>query len=292
MTPRLLLMVLLLSANAASAGEIEIWLRPPAGAPDRGVVARVDPAKLPLTESTRFDVQYGAERTYRGVPLAAFLRSLEPPHGTDTALLHLRNGMIVPASLAAPPDVLLAVGDFPPVPKRNEGASDPRPITFAGNKLVASALDHPDVSRRLTDGGFSPWLYADSLAGVEFVERVPYEAQFDVAGDDRTQAGRDLFRESCAFCHGARRVGAGFGWDLVEPLPAADLRPTPAKLHGHLVFRSSDAAALGQMMPAIKPMTAEDAAALHAWLRALAAGRQAPYRPLARPGLAPQGRNP
>jgi mono/diheme cytochrome c family protein len=279
-------------AGAARAGTIEVWVRPPAGAPDRGVVARVDPARLTVREEARFDLQYGAKLRFRGLPLKVLLAELEPPRGTDAAVLHFRNGMAVPVPLAAPPDVWLAVAladekgawsaDFPPVYKGGADR-DRRPIRFEGNKLVAATPDHPDVPARLRDSGFTPWRHADSLAGVEFVDRAAYDAQFDVS--PAAHEGYAVFLGTCRFCHGARHVGASLGWDFVEPLPAAEYRATAANLLDHVTIRASDAPERGLMMPAIAAFTPEDAAAVHAWMKALAAQPLRPYAP-ARPQAA------
>ena len=147
--------------------------------------------------------------------------------------------------------------------------ADARPIFFTGNKIVVAEKWHPAVPEA-AQPEFSPWNHTDTLVGIELVAARPYYRQFDVDGDSRVQRGLALYRQSCQFCHGARRVGAKFGWDFVEPLPIYSYHKPVRNLFYHVAYKPQDAAQRGLMMPAVKFMTEGDSALLWRWLRAVA----------------------
>lgn len=221
------------------------------------------------------------------------LEGFAPEASLDLAILHFANGMAVPlpfrdAGVMKRLDPFLArgmavrskepiqVGVFPGLPKRNARA-DARPVTFAGNKIVVAGWWHPALGEKVKPV-FSPWSHTDSLVSIEFAESEPYYRQFDVAADAQVQRGLEIFRQSCQFCHGARKTGARFGWDFVEPMPMYTYRKE-MNLHYHVAYKPLDAAERGLMMPALRFMTREDAAALWQWLRAVATKDMPPYAP-------------
>ncbi len=269
--------------------EIELWVRgegkPTDGDAPRERSQHVDLDKLPLVDMVRFDAQYGRAHPYRGVALSAVLSRLGPAASLDLAILHFANGMAVPlpfrdAETMSRLDPFIArgmgveakdpiqVGAFPSIPKQDARA-DARPIAFTGNKIVVADKWHPALSDKV-QAAFSPWTHTDSLVSIEFAESKPYYRQFDVGADAKVQRGLALFQQSCQFCHGARQTGARFGWDFVEPMPMYTYRKAQMNLFYHVAYKPLDAAERGLMMPAMRFMTEDDAAAVWQWLRAVA----------------------
>jgi mono/diheme cytochrome c family protein len=281
----------------------DIWVRVPGQHAGGNVVLRerlqsVDLDTLALKEVERFDVQYGSTRRYRGASLVQLIEQYGPPAGTDLALIHCANGMIVPVPFRDPAalarmDVLVAnrvwtpdsggrwTRRFPAVPRQSTMFRDRRPITFFGAKLVASSAWHPYLKPG-TEGTFSPWMHTDTPVGIELVRSAAYDRQLEPAttasSSPAAMAGRQVFRTTCQFCHGARDVGAKFGWDVVDPIPLASWR-RPSSLYFHVTLRRADAPALGMMMPALKHLSGDDVKAVWEYLRLLAGGPQPPYAP-------------
>jgi mono/diheme cytochrome c family protein len=271
----------------APSGEIELWVRGPGKSADetpRGRSLTVDLDKLPMVDTARFDAQYARSRPYRGIALGALIERFSPETSLDLAILHFANGMAVPLpfrdaatmrrlepfvarGMGARSKDPIQIGVFPGIPKPNARA-DARPIAFAGNKIVVAGLWHPALGDK-EKPVFSPWSHTDTLTSIEFVESKPYYGQFDVDGDAQVQRGLGLFEKSCQFCHGARKTGARFGWDFVEPMPMYTYRKS-MNLFYHVAYKPIDAAEKGLMMPAMRFMTQDDAAALWQWLRAVA----------------------
>ena len=162
---------------------------------------------------------------------------------------------------------------------RRKGATeDPRPIVFSGNKLVVAVLWHPAVAAA-AQPAFSPWRHVDTLTSIELVASRPYYGQFDVGGGAWAERGLALFKESCQFCHGVRKVGARFGWDFVEPTPIYSYRKPTRNLFLHVAYKPLDAAERGLMMPAMRFMSEDDAALLWQWLKAVATKPMPAYAP-------------
>jgi mono/diheme cytochrome c family protein len=155
---------------------------------------------------------------------------------------------------------------------------DARPTTFDRRKLVVKDRWHPSLPAKV-ESVFSPWMHADSLVAIEFVQADAWFAQFDVEHAPETHRGFDVFRQSCAFCHGARGVGARFGSDLVRPRPLYQYQRPFARFYYHVTFRAPDFAQRGFMMPALSYMTESDARAVWLWLQAIARWNVLPYRP-------------
>jgi mono/diheme cytochrome c family protein len=288
------------AARAATENQIivESWVRPAGDAAALETAAfqrsKVDLSSLAHTEGRRFDAQYGKYAWFEGVSLSSLIASLKPPASVDLALLHFANGMAVPLSLGdkqaldqLDPFIALRMrsspkapyrAEFPPLLKRAADYADVRGTQFSGNKLVVARLWHPALGEKV-QADFSPWALADSLVAIEFVQSAPYYKQFDVDTSDEVRAGLDLFRKSCQFCHGARKVGAKFGWDFVEPTPLYTYRKGEKRLYYHVHFRRYDAVARGQSMPALKSMTEADAGKLWQWLKAIGTKPMPAYAP-------------
>jgi hypothetical protein len=83
----------------------------------------------------------------------------------------------------------------------------------------------------------------------------------------------------CQFCHGARSVGAAFGWDFVEPIPLHAYR-SPETLFLHVRYRDGLAPEKGLMMPAFKDLGPRDARAVWRWLRDLGEQPLRSYEPI------------
>jgi mono/diheme cytochrome c family protein len=285
-------------ASAADpAARIEVWQRKPsggAGAAARKDVQAFDLDALPPVEIRRADLQYRGWFSYRGVSLQTLIDRYAPPPDVDLALLHFSNGMQVPyafrdaalvkradpfvaRAIRPAPGMPFATGRFPSISRAREGFVDVRPITFGANKIVVADGAHPAVPAE-TQSTFSPWLHVDSLTGIELVSAKAYYAQFDVDPAPDVHAGFQQFTSSCQFCHGARGVGAAFGWDFVSPVAIYTYRGKE-NLFYHVKYKPLDAAAKGLMMPALSHMTEQDATNVWRWLRAVAT------RPM--PGYAP-----
>jgi mono/diheme cytochrome c family protein len=293
-----------LAAPAATASErpakvvVESWVRPPgdAAALEAGTFPRlkIELGSLALTEGRRFDAQYGKYGWYRGVSLSTLLARLHPPSAVDLALLRFANGMVVPIPLRdqrvldqLDPFIALEMRPGPEAPyttafaplTRKVGAYADAPVTkFVGNKVVVARMWHPAVAEK-AQSAFSPWAFVDTLVAVELVAAAPYYAQFEVGGTPAARAGAALFQQSCQFCHGARKVGAQFGWDFVEPAPLYTYRKGEKRLYYHVRYRRFDAAARGQNMPALEFMTQEDAGNLWQWLEAIGTRPMPAYAP-------------
>jgi len=305
-TARFQIVVFLLPAffaRPASAGSgaspnarIDMWQRgtgDPADQTPRDVRS-VDLDTQPLVEVRRADIQYGGQFGYRGVRVQTLIERYDPPAAVDLALLHFANGMQVPfefrdsalveridpfiaRAMRSAPGKPFVTGRFPNIDRARAGFVDVRPIEFGANKLVVGRREHPAVPEA-SQAVFSPWMHVDSLVGIEFVSSKAYYAQFDVDSDPDVRAGLALFRQSCQFCHGARKVGAAFGWDFVDPVPVYSYRGA-RNLFYHVKYKPLDATAKGLMMPALSHMSEQDATSVWRWLRAVATRPMPVYAP-------------
>jgi len=277
---------------------VESWVRPPgdAAALEGATFTRtkVELDSLARTEGRRFDAQYGKYQWFDGVPLSALLARLKPPASVDLALLHFANGMAVPLPLGdkqmldqLDPFIALRMrtspdgpyqAEFPPLTRKAQNYVDVPATRFSGNKLVVARLWHPALGEKV-QADFSPWALADSLVAVEFVQTAAYYKQFDVDPGAEARTGLTLFQQSCQFCHGARKVGAKFGWDFVEPTPLFTYRKGEKRLYYHVHYRRYDAVERGQNMPALKSMTKADAGNLWQWLKAIGTKPMPAYAP-------------
>jgi mono/diheme cytochrome c family protein len=170
-----------------------------------------------------------------------------------------------------------ATGRFPGISRPRNGFVDVRPIAFSGNKLVVREVSHPAVPAE-AQTVLAPFMHVDSLTGIELVSSKAYYAQFDVDPDPAVHAGYQLFTQSCQFCHGARGVGAAFGWDFVEPVAIYTYRGERSLFY-HVKYKPLDASAKGLMMPALSHMSETDAATIWRWLRAVATRPMPAYAP-------------
>ena len=279
---------------------LEVWLRPanlPAVEASRrptaaGAVKKLDLDAIGLSEVEQPDVQYEGTFHFKAVPLKKILDKAAPPESVDLALLHFANGMVVPLpfrdealmerlrpvvarAIRIEPAKPWSVGKFPEIAKKVQGYVDVRPIRFGANKLVVADRLHPDVpeAARTT---FSPWIHVDTLVGIELVQAAAYYRQFDVS--PAAAVGLKIFKESCQFCHGVRRVGASYGADAVEPLPMYSERKA-GNLFFHIRYRTENAPSRGLMMPALKHISEADATQLWQWLKALDEKSLVDYKP-------------
>jgi len=284
-----------LGADAEPSAKIDVWQRQgPSRAGGRKETRSIDLDAVPHVETRRLDLQYGGWFSYRGVSLQSLLDSYGVPPGADLALLHFANGMQVPypfrdaalvkqlnvfvaRAIGSAPGLPFATGKFPSISRAREGFVDVRPIAFGANKLVVGDRTHPAVPKE-AQATFSPWMYVDSLTGIELVSAKAYYAQFDVDATPDVRAGYRLFTESCQFCHGARGVGAAFGWDFVEPVPVYTYRGKK-NLFYHVKYKPLDAAAQGLQMPALSHLSEQDATSVWRWLRAIATHPMVSYAP-------------
>jgi hypothetical protein len=294
-------LVVAAAAEASDAAKIRVWTRAPGSYWDGAMVDGLAPSTLTVPEKGQvtiktLDVQYDATYEYRGIALADLLSSYQPAPGAgeaDTILLHFSNRMIVPVARELwqnpHPDYRLFLAlairqdkgkwsqDFPEVSRPDERYRDPTPLTFVGNKMVVGKLWR--TGRFFAQHqSFSPWKFAGSLVGVEFVNGNAYEAQFARADGKSSSAGQRVFLDRCQYCHGVRHVGAKYGWDLVDPLPIYKKRDV-ASLFLHVRYDKPDAIQQGLFMPHQKDFTKAEAEPLWEWLRQVTRGKMAAYRP-------------
>ena len=279
---RSLLLAVLLSAPAAAA-PVEVWTRPAAGPPKK---ALVDPARLEASPVQLQDPHYGAARRwYRAAPLEAVFKLAPPAPPADLALLRFQNGMLVPVRTRDAAElaklkawVAVATSDrdpekggvwtaeFPPAPRAGAEERDRNPLRFEGHKLVVESGWHPMVPAAAAKG-FNPWVFADTLVGIEYVEEAAWYAQFEPA-DPAAKAGAAVFRGRCQYCHGVSTVGANYGWDFIEPYPMFKHRRA-SSLSMHLRYREQDAPEKGLMMPAFPEISKPETEAAWKWLEAM-----------------------
>lgn len=285
------------SADETSGRQIEIFV---VGRDEtRQTLAKVDLDALPQQERSGVDAQYGAEIRMRGAALSELFLRVKIPASADLALLRFDNGLQIPlafrdAALMAKlaPFVARATTSDRKGPLRAgaiEALSRPptvedlRPLSFHGNKLVVSdpALA-PMLASIVKD--LRPFMYADSLASIDFVEREAWEARLDAG--PATRDGRAVFLGSCRYCHAIRGQGGALGWDFVEPYPIysdewikrlkaganeRDFTPARTMLAVHVKYRAGVGGT--RTMPALRGMRPAEITALWAWLQAIAAPR-------------------
>lgn len=250
----------------------------------------VDLAKAPQVEVTRKDAQTGATQTFRGVTLQALIDQAAPGATLDLVVLHFQNGMVVPLpfrddAVMKQLDPLVATAlkakdgwtpGFPPLPKRDSGARDTRPITFEGNKLVVASLVHPLQPKAVDEA--SPFLHVDTLTGLEFAVSAAWDAQFSAGDAAPLKEGQRVFLTRCQFCHGVKKVGASFGWDFVDPIPVSEHR-TAKSLALHVRSREGDAPEKGLMMPPLRDVTEAEVKSVWSWIQAIGKKGPRPYAP-------------
>jgi mono/diheme cytochrome c family protein len=226
---------------------------------------------------------------YRGVSLRSLLDVVERNGRSDLVLLHFANGMAVPLPIddlevlkTLDPFVAtelqvagLWITAFPMVTKGPEG-HDVRPLKFQANKLVVSTVAHPFTTKASQGDGFTPFKFADTLTGIEFVRAEEWYKQFDLGRTDGEKAGFVVFKSHCQFCHSVREVGGRYGIDFAKPAPVVD-RIGVQGLYLHVRYRDRDAPEKGQMMPFFKDVTKDEVTALHAWLTLITKARPVPY---------------
>lgn len=294
----LYLIFLLILPTASFAKEetsIEVWTRTPGTYFEGKEVIKGDLKKSVINKSNAIevklkDVQVGKVRTFRGMYLKKIVDDQSPPRGGDEVLLHFQNGMIIPIDLQGDhlrrsnPFVAIAykaesgkwTTSFPEIVRpREDNVKDPRPLEFTSNKVIVTSRWHPQVAKQ-GEGGFSPWLFVDSLTGIEFVNRKAYEKQFEVSDTPVFASGMKVYRERCQYCHSVRGLGARYGWDYVEPL-AVYKQKQPENLFFHVTRQKVNSVERGFMMPSQKDLTEKDSKDLWLWMKDEAEKQQKPY---------------
>lgn len=293
-TLSLIVAALLMLGPAAQASPLPLWVLSPGdygGDAEPAPTARktVELDALPRRQVQRLDAQYGATFNYRGVPLRELIAHYAPPAQVDLLLLYFRNGVVIPlpfrdASVMSrlSPFIALEMGPtaqgpfaphFPSIDKKLGPYVDVPQVMFSDNKLVVSERWHPDVPAQAS---FSPWELASSLTEIGFAESRAYYGQLNPAPD--VQKGFEVYRQSCQYCHGVRRIGANFGWNFGDSIELHPTRSSPMALHFHLQYRVGTRAVLEQM-PVLKHVSEEQAAELLRWMRAVSTNPLRPYSP-------------
>lgn len=284
-----------LETTSFAAPPIAAWVRTPGtygqgpNDPGKQNEKSIDLDTLPQQQGSRNDAQYGSTAHYCGVSLRDLIERYVPPAHTDLVLLHFQNGVIVPLPFREPRtmsrlDPLIArgrsasagapcVAEFPPITRSVEGYVDVRQVTFAGNKLVVKEPWYPELSEQAL-ANFTPWRFAGSLSGIEFVESNAYYRQFIPSAEVRP--GFEVFRKNCQFCHGVHKVGASYGWDYATPLPLHSYRSNAQRLYMHVHYRV-EYQATWQQMPALKHVTEADAGLLWQWMKAVSSAPMTRY---------------
>jgi mono/diheme cytochrome c family protein len=306
------LLALLLALPAAASGpdgaKVEVWSRKPGNHSVSRHLKHNNSRRIELSSSKELkekvllDLQYGMKREYKGVSLKSLIRSAPIPADHDLALLHFRNGMIIPVSVDEDVldrlDAFVAIdwrptpnpedgwqGSFPQVTREKGVTMDPRPVIFAKNKLVVEKAWHPYVKQPEEGAaGFSPWKHADTLTGIELVNRRMYFGQFtppkkkkdsDVA---QLNKGQTTFLRSCQYCHSLRDVGARFGGDFLVPFALPEVKKAE-ELYQHVTIQKMNSLERGLMMPTQESMSHEEIDALWHWLEAHSHSRRiSPYK--------------
>ncbi|MBI1946780.1 MAG: cytochrome c [Deltaproteobacteria bacterium] len=284
-----LLLLLATGAPPPATDGVAVWRRPATGAKPAPVV--VGWSSLKLEERTTRDVQLGVERSYRGVTLKALLlAAAQRTPSEDTALLHFKNGMVVPVPLDEATlgrlDLFVArvvkdgtgafVERFDNVVHERSPWMEQRAITFGTNKLVAKDAFHPGLAAGTTK--FTPWAHVDTLTGVELVNAAALNQTMRVSSDARVLQGLGVFEQRCQYCHGVRGTGASFGWDFVKPIPVHTWRDAESLLY-HVKFRKLAGAEQGLLMPPQPDTTIDEVRALWEWMKAVSANELRPYAP-------------
>ena len=289
-----LVLAITFSAAVASAQTVELWTRK-AGqyaygrGPAHGGPVLVELGSLPSQTVTRADVQYGDQRTFKGVPLSALLDRYKPGKTNDLALLHFKNRMIVPLPLDSATleklDAFVAtevkvkdsfVANLPSADKVTKWGMVQNRIEFDGNKLVVSTHWHPFVPVT-AEAEFTPWEFVDSLTGIEFVNSKAYYGQFQVH-EASARDGVNVFKGRCEFCHSVQKVGSRRGWDFIEPVAINEWK-SPKVLFYHVRYRDPDEVAKGARMPSQPDVQTGEIQTLWNWIEALGEEEVRPYKP-------------
>lgn len=289
-----LALALMLSAAVASAQSVEIWTRKGGSyaygrGPSHGGPVLIELGSLKSETVTRQDVQYGGERTFKGISLTTLLDRYKAGKGYDTVLLHFKNRVIVPIPLDGPTleklNLFVATeikvkdtftANFPSADKVTQWGMVQNRIEFDGNKLVTSSRWHPHVPAT-AEAEFTPWEFVDSLTGIEFVKSAPYYAQFAV-NETGAKDGLGVFKARCQFCHSVQKVGSRRGWDFIEPVAINEWK-SPKVLFYHVRYRDPDEVAKGARMPAQPDVQTSEIQALWNWIEALGEEQVKPYKP-------------
>jgi mono/diheme cytochrome c family protein len=290
---------------------VYLWTREAGSYADREIHPKLGHKSLDLSRQSlkvvrRYDLQYQETLRFRGVPLLAVVEAyaerLTDPD-VDQLILHFKNGVAIPVPLeddrqslkridafvatafkpgAAPSGPKARDAEwsqaFPPVGRLDEKWRDPVALRFGANKLVVKDGWHPALLTS-TQKQFTPWRHADTLVGIEFVNKAAYEGQFLVdRARDPQNAGAQVFQHRCQFCHSVRQVGATYGWDFVTPVPIVELKQAN-HLYNKVKYPYHDAIERGLAMPTQTDVTEAEMTSLYRWLEAITEKGPRPYRP-------------
>lgn len=294
----LLMTTTLISLDLQASESISIWTRKN-GRYDGGrnfpkkKEMKIQTSKLKLKELKTYDLQYGKNKAYKGIFLKDFLASYNAEASSDLALLHFKNGMMMPLKLSAVNSSQLFIAlkikdgkkwktDFPEVAKVDSVNyyRDPNPTRFAGNKLVLalSSAQQKYFNQSIEKPKkFTPLAHTDSLIGIELANEKAYYAQFGSFKKSEIKRGFTVFKRRCQYCHGVNQVGASFGWDYVDPLKVSEKRSTRS-LHLFVKYPRLNATKLGVKMPNQVDVTTEETNALWKWIDKVGSSKMKEYR--------------
>ncbi|MCK6548721.1 hypothetical protein L6R52_22950 [Myxococcota bacterium] len=280
----------------ARGREIEVWSRKPgdhAGKPDgaRIAIGVVNLDDLTPEQARLADVQFGQTHDFEGLALDTVLERFRKKLGkTNRILLHFVNGMIIPVQMPGDGErtgIFIArsirVGadystSFPDVPKKEGLVPAPQPVTFVGNKVVVEDGAHP-LQPSSAVATFSPWVYVDSLEGIELVDGKAYDRQFEVdKASEEVTRGMTTFLGRCQYCHGVREIGATYGWDFVVPNPIFTYKDAAALLT-HVKLPAARDAKSAKAMPGQKDAEGPEIQELWSWAKAISEAKLKPYKP-------------
>lgn len=284
--------------HGAPATGIELWTRGPGLHADGAEVKKDQSRRLAIDSlkpraMTVMDVQYGRKVHVKAVPLLDVVNHFHDM-ASDRVILHFANGMAVPLErkdlesggpLHGKIFVANAYGEtpkkwnsqFPPVGKKDDMKTDPRPIEFKDLKLVVTTPWYRQ-GRPTGKDLFSPWKHTDTPVGLEWVDGAAYDRQFHMKGGADVAAGQQVFMARCQYCHGVQKVGASLGWDFGGPIAIAEKRD-PSSLLFHAKYKKVDALERGLLMPNQKDFSEKEAGQLWAWLKVVSTSKVGAYKP-------------
>ncbi len=278
-----------LASTAGGSGIVlDMWLRRPLTAGNtnpKGNLMSLDIKGLTPEILESYDIQYERDVKVRGFHLRNLLGLMKPiPENVDIMLLHTRNGMIVPISIArlrSDIQVFVALeiwrdgkwtSEFPTSVRIATNAKNEVPTTFVGNKVVVGQ------EWRATETGFTPWRHIDSLTGVEFVESAAYFDQFQNKKKPKTGLeGRLAFIIHCQYCHGVKGLGATRAPEMTALVQRLEPKAW-SKIYDQ-VQNPASGGAYPHFMPKQKDFSKKNAKGLVSWITSMRDGELSPYEP-------------
>jgi hypothetical protein len=251
---------------------------------------------------TTYDVQYNKKKKYQGIYMSDLVKSYDLKNmNLDLVLFHFKNKMLIPIDLKNAQKnktIFLALkvlknkkwtSKFPIMEKLDTVYyyRDPNPTRFDNNKVVIFGKKNTFFYRNNKGKAvkrFTPWAHTNSLTGIEFVNARAYYRQFDISdsiGKNKSSdvsQGFKVFKDRCQYCHGVRMVGAGFGWDYVDPLKVSKMRDKK-NLHLFVKYRKNDAFIRGLKMPNQIDLEVDETKLLWEWISAISKHKPHKYQP-------------